>query len=258
MASLVLGWLAGPIIAGWLLPVFAGVSGPWSVLSAYTVAAVMAFVLLTTLHMVVGLLVPKMIATQRAEPTALLLAGRWRSSAGSSACGGRWPLGEAIVRRLGLLPTSGHDLVHTEEELRLLVTASQEGGVLEATEEEMLHKVFSFADIEARQIMVPRTEIAGVRADMTLREFSAYVANERLHTRFPVYEGSIDSIVGIIHLKDAILAAEQDRSVSQCDRRCDRSWWCRRASTLMSCSVSCGDATHMAVLTDEFGGTAGP
>jgi CBS domain containing-hemolysin-like protein len=167
-------------------------------------------------------------------------------------------LGNAIVRLIGLRPAGSHELAHSEEELRLLVTASQESGVLEAAEEEMIHKVFSFADKEAHQVMVPRTEIAGVPADMTLRDFAAYDANERLHTRFPVYEGAIDSIVGIVHLKDAVLAMATEQ-LDQTVRAV------MRPVLVVPESVHVDELLrqlrrrrmHMAVLVDEFGGTAG-
>jgi CBS domain containing-hemolysin-like protein len=260
MASLALGWLAGPTVARWLEPLFAGLPGLWPWLSAYAVAAVIAFALITLLHVALGELVPKALAIQRAEAAALFVAtpltlfGRFFGPVITLADA----IARAVARLLGLPPTGAHELVHTEEELRLLVTASQEGGVLEATEEEMLHKVFAFADKEAHQVMVPRTEVAAVPAEMSLREFVDHIAREHVHTRFPVYEGSLDSIVGIIHLKDAVLAMATGR-LDQPVRSV------MRPVLVVPESIHIDDLLrqlrrrrmHMAALVDEYGGTAG-
>jgi magnesium and cobalt exporter, CNNM family len=260
ISSLALGWLGVPVLAQLIEPAFRWLPGIWPQASAYAVAVAVAFVAITALHIVLGESVPKTIALQRPERAALfvvrpLQAFLWLFGPFISAMNG---LGNLIMRWIGLRPAGGHELAHSEEELRQLVTASQESGVLEASEEEMIHKVFSFADKEAHQVMVPRTEIAGVPADMTLRDFAAYVAYERLHTRFPVYEGTIDSIVGIVHLKDAVLAM----ATEQLDLTVRA---VMRPVLVVPESIHVDELLrqlrrrrmHMAALVDEFGGTAG-
>ncbi|MCC6627185.1 MAG: HlyC/CorC family transporter [Chloroflexi bacterium] len=260
LASLALGWVGEPALAHLVEPLFASLPGIWPQVSAHAVAVAIAFTAITVLHVVLGELVPKTIALQRAEQTALAIAGPLRVflvvlGPFINAMNG---LGNAVVRLIGMQPAGAHEAAHSEEELRLLVTASQESGVLEPAEEEMIHKVFSFADKEAHQVMVPRTEVAGVPADMSVREFVDHVAGQHAHTRLPVYEGSIDSIIGIIHLKDAVLAMaskEMDQPVRAV----------MRPVLVVPESIHIDELMrqlrrrrmHMAVLVDEFGGTAG-
>ena len=126
-----------------------------------------AFAIVTALHIIFGELAPKTIALERAETTALLVVKPTEIFMKVF-----WPFirilngaGQTVVRLLGLHSKGGHAMVHSEEELKMLVTASQEAGVLEENEEQMLHRVFGFADLTAGQIMTPRTEIVAVAVD---------------------------------------------------------------------------------------------
>ena len=92
-------------------------------------------------------------------------------------------------------------MVHSEEELKMLVTASQEAGVLEEDEEQMLHRVFGFGDLTAGQVMVPRTEMNGIRADATLAQLIGQVSTQP-HPWLPVYGSGIDDILGFLHVED--------------------------------------------------------
>ena len=132
--------------------------------AAHTVAIALAFAFITSLDIVVGELAPKTIALQHAEQTALFVGKPTEVFMFVF-----WPfiallerMGARLVRLLGLRPPSGQSLVHSEEELKMLVTASQEAGVLEEDEEQMLHRVFGFGDLTAGQVMVPRTEMVAV------------------------------------------------------------------------------------------------
>src|SRR5207247_8687358 len=98
---------------------------------------------------------------------------------------------QATVKALGLRGSGGHSMVHSEEELKMLVTASQEAGVLEEREEQMLHRVFGFADLTAGQVMVPRTELVAVSAD-TPRDAIIDLLGGSGHTRLPVYRSSME------------------------------------------------------------------
>src|SRR5918994_1986634 len=127
----------------------------------------LAFAIITALHIVLGELAPKTIALERPESTAL-----WVVKPTELFMKGFWPFirllngtGRAVVNLIGLRSRGGHAMVHSEEELKMLVTASQEAGVLEEQEEQMLHRVFGFADLTAGQVMVPRTELVAVEAD---------------------------------------------------------------------------------------------
>lgn len=260
MASLGLGWVGEPAVAVLIEPLFAGLPSLWPQVSAHAVAVTIAFVTITALHIILGELVPKTIALQRAEPTALIVTGplhlfAWLFGPFVRIMNGG---GNGIVKLLGLRPATGHELAHNEDELRMLVSASQESGILQESEEEMLHKVFSFADKEAHQVMVPRTEIVTVPAEMTLQAFAEFVAAEHLHTRFPVYEGTLDSVVGIIHLKDVVTGLAGDQAM-------DTLRTVMRPVLVVPETIHIDELLrqlqrrrmHMAVLVDEYGGTAG-
>ena len=126
--------------------------------------------------------------------------------------------GRAVVRLLGLKPPSGSSLVHSEEELKMLVTASQEAGVLEEDEEQMLHRVFGFGDLTAGQIMMPRTEMTALpvratRADLVER------LSQASQPVLPVYRTHLDDIAGVVRVRDLFraIAGPDEPSTS---RRC--------------------------------------
>ena len=159
MASIGLGWIGEPALAGLFAPLFSFLSPTQATTTAHSLAVAAAFALITALHIVLGELAPKTVALQHAEKTALYVA-----KPTELFMRGFWPfivllngMGRTIVKAFGLKAPSGHSLVHSEEELKMLVTASQEAGVLEESEEQMLHRVFGFGDLTAGQVMVPRT-----------------------------------------------------------------------------------------------------
>jgi CBS domain containing-hemolysin-like protein len=106
---------------------------------------------------------------------------------------------------LGLETDGGHSMVHSEAELKMLVTASQEAGVLEEHEEQMLHRVFGFADLTAGQVMIPRTELVAVPAETPLGDLTIKVSQGD-HTRLPVYRDDLDNVVGMLHVTDLLKA----------------------------------------------------
>ena len=130
-------------------------------------SAALAFLLITFLHVVVGELMPKSIALQNPERTSLVVAGPTLLTERMFKPA-IWALngtGNFLLRLVGVQPASGHELVHSVEELKMLVDASTQGGVVQETESEMLHAVFDFGEMVVRQVMVPRTEVLAVEAD---------------------------------------------------------------------------------------------
>src|SRR5207249_10290692 len=105
-------------------------------------------------------------------------------------------MGRVVLNLLGVPRVGSHAMVHSEEELKMLVSASQEAGVLEEQEEQMLHRVFGFADLTAGQVMVPRTELVAVPADATRDELVQQVVRSG-YSRLPVYRNDLDTVVGI-------------------------------------------------------------
>ena len=166
-------------------------------------------------------------------------------------------LGRLVVRAVGLKAPSGHSLVHSEEELKMLVTASQEAGVLEEEEEQMLHRVFGFSDLTAGQVMVPRTEMVALRLDASLVDIADTLARGG-HSRLPVYRKSLDDIVGMLHVTDLFSLVAAGNTPT------DLTGVLRDAFTVPE-TMQAGDLlsemrtrhTPVAIVIDEFGGTAG-
>jgi CBS domain containing-hemolysin-like protein len=148
-------------------------------------------------------------------------------------------------------------MVHSEEELKMLVTASQEAGVLEENEEQMLHRVFGFADLTAGQIMTPRTEIVAVAADTPARRIVERLGGGR-HTRVPVYRTDLDDIIGFLHVTDLL------RAVVAPEGSVDAGALAREALTVpttLGADELLGEmrrrGVREAIVIDEYGGTAG-
>ena len=207
MASIGLGWIGEPALASLIQPWFSALPAFIAETTAHSIAVAIAFAIVTSLHIVLGELAPKTIALEKAEATALLVVKPTEIFMRAL-----WPFilllngtGRAVVNLLGLRSRGGHAMVHSEEELKMLVTASQEAGVLEENEEQMLHRVFGFADLTAGQVMVPRTELVGVPAATPIRDVVPLIANLR-ETRLPVYGNDLDDVVGMLHVNDVLRA----------------------------------------------------
>jgi putative hemolysin len=148
-------------------------------------------------------------------------------------------------------------MVHSEEELKMLVTASQEAGVLEEDEEQMLHRVFHFSEFTAAQMMVPRTEMAAVPADATLQEIVDLVVRGR-HTSLPVYREEVDDVIGIMLVTDLVKALASPTnpfSAAAMAREALTVPETMKADQLLRQMRR--HRTHQAIVIDEYGGTAG-
>jgi CBS domain containing-hemolysin-like protein len=259
MASLGLGWIGEPALAGLLEPALGLLGDRLATATAHTISAAVAFAIITALHIVLGELAPKTIALQHPELTSL-----WVAKPTEIFMRVFWPFisllnntGRAVVRAVGLRPPSGHSLVHSEEELKMLVTASQEAGVIEEDEEQMLHRVFGFADLAAGQVMVPRTEMVAVAADASLETVARAVADTG-HDRLPVYRKTLDDIAGVLHVTDLfglIAAGERPADLVAVAREAFTVPETMSADTLLSEMRQ--RKTSLAIVIDEFGGTAG-
>ena len=258
MASIGLGWIGEPALASLIYPLFAGLPPTISLATAHSVAVAIAFVIITALHIVLGELAPKTVALQYPENTALIVAKPTELFLRAFhpfirvLNGTGW----AVVRMLGLKPSRGHALVHSEEELKMLVTASQEAGVLEEEEEQMLHRVFHFSEFTARDLMVPRTEMAAVRADAPINEIVDVVSRGR-HASLPVYRNELDNIVGMLFVSDLVRAVSttSDVNIAAIVREAVTVPETMRADDLLNQLRR--HRTQEAIVIDEYGGTAG-
>ena len=259
MASLGLGWAGEPALAALLEPEFAFLPVAVAATTAHTVAVAIAFTCITGVEIVFGELTPKWIALERAETTAL-----WVVQPLELFMRVFWPFirilhgtAQAIVGMLGLRRTDRRAMVHSEEELKMLVTASQEAGVLEEGEEQMLHRVFGFADLTAGQIMTPRTELVAVPADTPLDAVARQIGEGR-QTRLPVYRTDLDDIVGFVHATDLV------RVLATHGAPADAGALAREALTVPE-TLGADDLlaemrrrrVREAIVIDEYGGTAG-
>jgi len=262
IASLGLGWIGEPALAHLIEPLFGFLPQGWGSAASHAAAAgVIAFGIITFLDVVVGELMPKSIALQRPEETALIVAGPtllteqvFRPII--------WALngtGNALLRVIGFEPATGHQLVHSVEELKLLVDASQESGVLEDEEKEMLHAVFDFGDMLARQVMVPRTEMICIDADASIEAVIEMAVTHAL-ARFPVYENDLDHIIGILHTQDLLRVVHQGGQPGSVSVR-----GLLREVLFVPETIRASDLLvrfrtrkqHIAIVMDEYGGTAG-
>jgi CBS domain containing-hemolysin-like protein len=204
LASLALGWIGEPTIASLLEPIASAIASEGRAgYVAHLLAIVIAFSLITFLHIVLGELMPKMVALERAERIALSCARPLELFAKVF----RAPLwvfnsvGSTLGRLIGLKSTLDHAAVYTETELRQLIDVARDSGYLRAEERRLIHRVFEFSDTLVREAMVPRTEMAAIHADCSLEEITRAFEKFR-YSRLPVYRESFDDVIGFIHSKD--------------------------------------------------------
>src|SRR5436305_3377909 len=204
IASLALGWVGEPTIAALLEPIAAAIAPPGrAAYIAHLLAIVIAFAAITFLHIVLGELMPKMFALERAESLALFVARPLELFAKVF----RAPIwvfnrtGAAVGRLFGLTASLQHTAVYSETELRQLIDISRESGHLRAEERRLIDRVFEFSDTLVREAMVPRPAIAAISADCSLEDIKNAFEQNR-YSRLPVYRESLDNIVGVIHSKD--------------------------------------------------------
>ncbi len=252
LASLGLGWLGEPVIARLLEPVFTAFGlGPVYV---HGISIVIAFVIITILHIVLGELAPKTMAIRKSEAIAL-----WSAALLTFFYKLMYPfiwvlngMANALLRLFRMAPASELDEAHSEDEIRILMKESNKSGLIDNTELALVDNIFDFTDTTAREIMIPRTEMICLNANQSMLE-NMEIASESMRTRYPVYNGDKDHIIGFIHIKDLmrsqltdtisvirpILAVPDTTLISDLLKRMQRS------------------KTQIAVLIDEYGGTSG-
>jgi putative hemolysin len=202
LTSLAIGAIGEPVLARVFDPFLAGV-----------LAFLIAFLLITYLHVVIGELVPKGIALGHAEGVALAVSGPVRAFFFLFK-----PLiwvlqrsSEIALRLLGLEPPGSEGVVHSEVELMMLINTATERGEIEPVEQELIYKAFGFADKEAHDVMVPRPEVVMISVEMPPEECLAAIVDSPF-TRYPAYRESVDEIVGILHVRD-LFKALYDRGI---------------------------------------------
>jgi len=217
LASIGLGFLGEPALARILAPSLAGL-GFESQGTVHTVAVVVAFSIVTFLHVVVGELAPKAVALDRPGPVALLCAAPLLvfSKLTRPVLWAMNGCGNALVRAFGIQPAGEAGHVHSSEELQLLVSEAGEAGVIRPQTRRMLGGVFSITRTRVRDVMVPRERVFAVPRRME-PEALLDLLREEGYTRLPVYDGSLDNVAGVLHTKDLFHLYAKQRVVVMAD-----------------------------------------
>jgi putative hemolysin len=258
LASLGLGWIGEPALASLIDGIFAWLPAATAAVATHTVASIIAFIIITVLHIILGELVPKALA---------LLYPEWVSGwVAAPLMGFAWVMALPIAILngtanflLGLMridPPGEHERLHSPEEIRMLVEQSTEGGSLLKQDARLIEGVFEFSEKTAQEVMTPRTQIVALEADLPVEEAADVVAAAG-RSRYPVYVDSLDEIGGVVHAKD-ILAGLRSRPGTKVRD-------IMRPPLFVPGTREVEDVladmkrlkTHLAVVLDEYGGTAG-
>lgn len=255
IASIGIGWFGSPTVEMMLKPLLNEFPSAQAYIAPVT--AVVAFFVMTFLHVVIGEQVPKCIALQYPEKISLYVAKPMDIFMTISKPF-VWTLNVACnsILKLFRIPVNSARVVHTIEDLDLLVDTSYDEGVLNETEKDMLHNMFNFSDLTAREVMIPRTDMVCVPIDMPFDELNK-LAKDNQYTRYPVYDGDIDHITGLIHVKDLYSLSIEDKetSVESLQRKILLVPETMTLDNLVREFKK--NKSQMAVVVDEFGGTSG-
>ncbi len=254
MATLALGWVGEPALSRLLgdLLMWMGVTASPTL---GTVTTILTFVLIMVLTIVLGELVPKSIAIRKADGTtmALALPLRWFFWL-------FWPfvwilngMTKGVLKLLRVKPATAADLAHSEDELRMILSASWEGGHIDEVEQTIMRRALTLGDRTVGQVMVPRTEMAALPANMPLRQALDEIAITN-HTRYPVYEDDFDDTIGYVHVKD-LYRANPERPVRSVLRSVG--FIAETASVELALNRFQTARTPLAIVVDEHGGTSG-
>lgn len=272
ISSIGLGWIGEPALAQVLEPLFIRMTFiPEETREAirHPISFAIAFSVITCLHIVFGELAPKSIALQRPDGTSLWTAGPihlfyviFRPVI--ALLNG---VGNAVVRSIGVQPAAGHELVQSADELRLAIAASREAGLVEVAAHDLVDRAFLFTDLDARQAMVPRTEIAAIPVTASLDDVLNVAASSG-YSRLPVYDPDLDHIIGVINVKRLLplILADRGRQSMNGSAALDFDVRSNMSDVLAVPETASASGllarlrdthTPMAVVIDEYGGTAG-
>lgn len=257
LASLGLGMYAEPAIAHLIEPPLEAWFGLHGAV-VHSISFVIALSLITYLHVVVGEMVPKSIALQNSEGTVLALNGPMTLAGRVFALPVRmlnW-IGLMLMKLMGIRPPSESSQVYTPEELEMIVSESQAGGLLDEHEEEMLVNIFEFGERRVIDVMTPRLRIQALPLTAGQDE-----VEERVHTsaynRIPIYEGSIDNVIGVLHLKDFIRQQVEGQPYNLRPLLRQAPFVPETLPVEKLLAAFRKQQMHMAVVLDEHGGTLG-
>src|SRR6266498_4002383 len=258
LASLGLGWVGEPALAHVIQGVFDWLPAAAAKVATHGVAVAIAFFIITMLHIILGELVPKALALIYPEAigawvAAPLMGFAWVMAGPIALLNGT---ANALLKLIGISPPGQMERLHSPEELRMLVEQSEEGGSLLKQDARLLEGVFEFSEKTAQEVMTPRTEMIALPADLTVEQAADEVAKEK-RSRYPVYTDSLDEIVGVVHAKDILSAvlADPSETVRTIMRPPLFVPGTREVEDVLADMKRL--KVHLAVVLDEYGGTAG-
>jgi len=257
LASLGLGWIGEPVVVNILMNLsnFLGLGVSYQL--AHTIALPVGFIIITMLHIIFGELAPKSLAIQRSEQVAMFVSVPLRIFYLIFS-----PfiillnyLANLTLKILGFAPVSETEGLHSADELRYLLEEGSRSGAIEEAEHKLLENIFEFTDTPIKQIMVPRTKIVGIESSLTYSEMLKKCINEG-YSRLPVYQNSIDNITGIIYVKDLIKTIKDP---SGSFMKLIRPPYFVQEDDMIDKILRDMQKrhVHIAIVLDEFGGTAG-
>ena len=257
LASLGLGMYGEHVLAEAIFHLLGG-SGMPAFLASHGFASVAAISILTYFHIVVGEMVPKSLALQRAEQMVLWITPPmlWTKNILYPFVVGLNELGNLTLRMMGVRRQASHaEQYYTAEELQLIVQESSELGALREDSSRMLQELFEFGDLTADQVMVPRVRITGIAVGTTPAQVRELLGTSP-HTRYPIYERDLDHIAGMIHIKDLLRLLLADETIAASHAR-PLPYMPETAELDDVLDVMRRERTQMVVVLDEHGGTAG-
>jgi CBS domain containing-hemolysin-like protein len=254
LTSLLLGYVGEPAFALLLEPILRPLGLSDSLF--HTITFIIAFTLMTIFHITLGEQFPKTYAIRKAESVTLLAALPiilfykimypfiWLLNGISN-----W-----MLRRAGIEPETEHDTAHTEDEIRVLMKESHKNGLIDNTELTLVDNIFDFAETTAKEIMIPRTEMECLYANLSFGENLAFAVKD-MRTRYPVCDPDKDNIIGFVHIKDLLKPDSNLKGIKKI----------MRPITTVPDSIQISDLlkilqkkrSQMALLIDEYGGTSG-
>jgi CBS domain containing-hemolysin-like protein len=257
LSSLTLGFYGQSSLADVLAPFFVNI-GKLSEVAAQSISATVILLLLTVLQAILGELVPKNIGIQYPEQLALYtsIPTRWSMALFRPLIWFFNGSGQLFMRLLGLTPNTEHTHVHSPEEILMLVEESEAGGLLDQEERRLLINTLQIRDMFVRHVMIPRTRILAASVDQSAEALLSLIV-ESPYSRMPLYDGNIDNIIGVLHLKDLLCLSylTEQPSVASVTRPV---LFVPETSTVADVlSLLQRGQYYVAVVLDEFGGTAG-
>lgn len=256
LASLGLGWVGEPAVAGALEPIFNLISVPEYLV--HTISFVLGFTIITAFHIVIGELAPKSLAIISSEKiamaTALPLIMFYKLTYPIM-----WAFNHStnlILKIFGVSQVNEHDEAHTDDEIKLLVEDSYKHGLIDKVERTFVDNVFDFSETTVKEIMVPRTDMACIFLDDSLEDIVKYCLKEEF-TRYPVCKDSKDNIIGFVHIKDLYKLKFQgnNQSIETIVRQVKFVHESMSISELLK--IFKKQKTQIAIVVDEYGGTFG-